>query len=182
MPRGVPQIEVAYDIDANGILTVSASEKSTGKSSNIKITNDKGRLSKDEIERMVSEAEQFKAEDEAVRERIEAKNTLENYCFHLKSSLNDVKDKLTEDDLKAIEEKVSETLEWLENNDNDSETKDTFETKKKEVEAVANPIMMKLYQQDQKSGMPESPWPSGDANDPMRGFTGSNDSSPEEVD
>merc|ERR1711903_427188 len=88
MPRGVPQIEVTYDIDANGILNVSAIEKSTGKENKITITNDKGRLSQDEIERMVSEAEKYKAEDDANRNRIEAKNGLENYCYSLKGSIS----------------------------------------------------------------------------------------------
>merc|ERR1719498_928005 len=89
MPRGVPQIEVTYDIDANGILNVSAVEKSTGKENKITITNDKGRLSKDEIERMVEEAEKYKAEDENNRARIEAKNALENYAYNLKNTIND---------------------------------------------------------------------------------------------
>ncbi len=90
-PRGVPQIEVTFDIDANGILNVSASDKSTGKLNKITITNDKGRLSKDEIERMVKEADQYKAEDEKQRERITAKNSLESYAFNIKSTLEDEK-------------------------------------------------------------------------------------------
>merc|ERR1712216_459432 len=88
MPRGQPQIDVTFDIDANGILNVSAVEKSTGKEQKITITNDKGRLSQDEIERMVSEAEKYKAEDDANRNRIEAKNGLENYCYSLKGSIS----------------------------------------------------------------------------------------------
>lgn len=153
MPRGIPQVEVAYDINADGILTVSASEKSTGKTSNITITNDKGRLSAEEIEKMVADAEKFKAEDDEIREKIEAKNTLENYCFHLRTSTNDVKDKLTKEDVKVIDEKVTETLKWMEQND--SETKEVYEEKRKELENVANPIMMKLYGNDdsgQQSG------------------------------
>merc|ERR1712172_420415 len=98
-PRGVPQIEVTFDIDANGILNVSASDKSTGKQSKITITNDQGRLSKEEIERMVNDADKFKAEDEKQKERITAKNGLESYCFNMKSTMNDekLKDKISED-------------------------------------------------------------------------------------
>merc|ERR1711908_138896 len=96
MPRGVPQIEVTYDIDANGILNVSSVEKSTGKENKITITNDKGRLSKDEIEKMVEEAEKYKSEDEANKQRIEAKNGLENYAYNMKNTMNDekLKDKI----------------------------------------------------------------------------------------
>merc|ERR1719218_134464 len=90
-PRGVPQIEVSFDIDANGILNVNAEDKTTGKSNKITITNDKGRLSKSDIERMVREAEQFKEEDNRNRERIEARNTLENYAYSLKNSMTDEK-------------------------------------------------------------------------------------------
>merc|ERR1712224_799376 len=91
MPRGQPQIDVTFDIDANGILNVSAVEKSTGKEQKITITNDKGRLSQDEIERMVEEAERYKAEDEANRVRIEAKNSLENYSYSMKNTMADEK-------------------------------------------------------------------------------------------
>merc|ERR1719449_510313 len=102
-PRGVPQIEVTFDIDANGILNVSAVDKSSGKQEKITITNDKGRLSKEEIERMVSDAEKFKAEDDKQKERIAAKNGLESYCFNMKSTMEDekLKDKIEEDDRQA---------------------------------------------------------------------------------
>merc|ERR1711962_195026 len=115
-PRGVPQIEVTFDIDANGILNVSAADKSTGKSSKITITNDKGRLSKDEIERMVSDAEKFKNDDAKQKERISAKNGLESYCFNMKTTIEDenLKSKLTEEDRTAIGSKCSEALKWLE--------------------------------------------------------------------
>merc|ERR1719326_42208 len=115
MPRGVPQIEVTYDIDANGILNVSSVEKSTGRENKITITNDKGRLSKDEIEKMVEEAEKYKSEDEANRGRIEAKNGLENYAYNIKNSVEDekLKDKIDEGDKKTILEKVEETISWL---------------------------------------------------------------------
>ena len=118
MPRGQPQIEVTFDIDANGILNVSAVEKSTGKEQKITIKNDKGRLSQDEIDRMVDEAERYKAEDEANRIRVEAKNSLENYCYSMKSTMSDEKlaSKLSDDDKSKINDKLSETTSWLDAN------------------------------------------------------------------
>ena len=117
-PRGVPKIEVTFDIDANGILNVSAEEKGTGKSEKITITNDKGRLSKEEIDKMVADAEKYKDEDDQVKKRIEAKNGLENYCFQMKNQLEEekLKDKFTDDDKKVIEESTKEVLQWLESN------------------------------------------------------------------
>jgi L1 cell adhesion molecule like protein len=111
-PRGVPQIEVTFDIDANGILNVSALDKASGKQNKITITNDKGRLSKEEIEKMVQDAEKFKAEDEAVKAKIEAKNGFENYCFQMKNTLNEekLKEAFTDDDKKVIEETAAEGL------------------------------------------------------------------------
>jgi len=144
MPRGQPQIDVTFDIDANGILNVSAIEKSTGKENKITITNDKGRLSQEEIERMVSEAEKFKAEDDANRNRIEAKNGLENYCFSLKSSIDSeqVKDKIDPDDKKTLEEKIEETTKWLDSNQ--TAEKEEYEEKQKELEGIALPILQKM--------------------------------------
>lgn len=117
-PRGIPQIEVVFDIDANGIMNVSASDKGTGKSSKITITNEKGRLSKDDIERMVNEAEKYKGEDEKMRKRIEAKNSFENYCFQMKNTINEekIREKLSEDDKKTVEDLAKEGLKWLEDN------------------------------------------------------------------
>ena len=117
-PRGVPQIEVTFDIDANGILNVSAVDKSSGKSEKITITNDKGRLSKEDIERMVSDAEKFKAEDDKQKDRIAAKNGLESYCFNMKSTIEDekLKDKIEEGDQKTIMDKCNETIAWLDAN------------------------------------------------------------------
>merc|ERR1712157_433723 len=111
-------IDVCFDIDANGILNVSALEKSTGKENKITITNDKGRLSQDEIERMVNEAEKYKAEDDVNRNRIEAKNALENYCYSLKSSIGseEVKDKIPADDKKQLEDAIAESISWLDAN------------------------------------------------------------------
>ena len=157
-PRGVPQIEVTFDIDANGILNVSAADKSTGKSSKITITNDKGRLSKDEIERMVSDAEKFKNDDAKQKERISAKNGLESYCFNMKTTIEDenLKSKLSEEDRTAIGSKCSEALKWLEGNQ--LAEVDEFQDKQREVEAVCNPIITKLYQSGgAMPGMPGMP-------------------------
>jgi len=117
-PRGVPQIEVTFDVDANGILNVSAIDKSTGKENKITITNDKGRLSKDDIERMVKEAEKYKNEDEAQRERIQAKNNLESYAFNMKSTVEDekIKDKISDEDKQKIVDKCNEVISWLDTN------------------------------------------------------------------
>ena len=147
MPRGQPQIEVTFDIDANSILNVTAVEKSTGKNNKIVITNDKGRLSKDDIDRLVKEAEKFKDEDNKVKERIEAKNSLEQYGYQIKNTLKDekLKDKFSEEDKKQIETKVDEVLKWC--NDNPAASKEEYDAKVKEIEAVFNPIMQKVYQQ-----------------------------------
>merc|ERR1712227_438332 len=153
-PRGVPQIEVTFDIDANGILNVSALDKASGKQNKITITNDKGRLSKEEIEKMVADAETFKAEDELVAKKIEAKNGFENYCFQMKNTLNEekLKAEFTDEEKKNIEETAAEGLQWLEGN-NDAEA-DVIEGKKKELEAKFNPIMMRVYQATGGAGMP----------------------------
>lgn len=117
-PRGVPQIEVTFDIDANGILNVSAVDKSTMKENKITISNDKGRLSKDDIERMVREADQFKAEDDKQKERISAKNALESYAFHMKQTVEDekLKDKISQEDKSKIVDKCNEVISWLDSN------------------------------------------------------------------
>ena len=117
-PRGVPQIEVTFDVDANGILNVSAVDKSTGKENKITITNDKGRLSKDDVERMVAEAEKYKEDDEKQRARIQAKNNLESYAYNIKTTISDdkVKDKISEEDKKSIDEKCKEIIDWLDHN------------------------------------------------------------------
>lgn len=153
-PRGVPQIEVTFDIDANGILNVTAADKGTGKHNKITITNDKGRLSKEDIEKMVNDAEKFKAEDEKIKKKIEAKNAFENYCFSMKNTLNDekLKEKFTEDDKKTIEDTSAEGLRWLEGNQN-AEAEE-IEAKQKELEAKFNPIMMRVYQAAGGAGMP----------------------------
>jgi len=144
MPRGVPQIDVTFDIDANGILNVSACEKSTGKEQKITITNDKGRMSAEEIERLVQEAERYKAEDEANRARVEAKNGLENYAFQLRNSINDEKmaANLPADDKEKLEAAIKETTEWLDNNQNAE--KEEYEEKQKSLESVALPILQSM--------------------------------------
>merc|ERR1711871_352786 len=173
MPRGVPQIDVTFDIDANGILNVSAAEKSTGKSNQITITNDKGRLSQSEIDRMVSEAEKYRAEDEANKQKVEAKNGLENYCFTMRNTLSEekLKDKFEDGDKEKIEKAVQEALDWLDKNQ--LAEKDEFEAKQKEVEGIVNPIMMKVYQAAGGSGeMPTGGMPGGGAPPPGAGAGG----------
>merc|ERR1712010_435276 len=167
-PRGVPQIEVTFDVDANGVLNVSAQDKgASGKKANITITNDKGRLSKDDIERMVREAEQFADEDAQAKERIDAKNGLESYAYNMKNQINDekFKDALAEDDKKAVEDKVNEVMTWLDTAEHAE--KEEFESMQKELEAVCNPIIQKMYQDagGAPGGMPDmgGGFPGGDA-------------------
>ena len=145
-PRGVPQINVCFDVDANGILNVSAEDKSTGQKNKITITNDKGRLSKEDIERMVQEAEKYKAEDEEHKKKIEAKNGLENYAYNMKNTMNDdnVGGKIDADDKAKITAAVEETISWLDGNQ--TAEIDEFEDKLKELEGICNPIISKMYQ------------------------------------
>jgi len=152
-PRGTPQIEVTFDIDANGILNVSAIEKAGGRTERITITNDQGRLSKEEIDRMVEESEKFKADDEKQKERIDAKNGLESYCFNIKSTVEDsnIKDKLDETERKVIIDKCKEAIEWLERNQ--TAEVEEFKDKQKELENTFNPIIKKLYGGSQQPGM-----------------------------
>ncbi|TEA21103.1 Endoplasmic reticulum chaperone BiP [Colletotrichum sidae] len=147
-PRGVPQIEVSFELDANGILKVSAHDKGTGKQESITITNDKGRLTKEEIDRMVEEAEKYAEEDKATRERIEARNGLENYAFSLKNQVNDEEGlggKIDDEDKETILEAVKETNDWLEENGATANTED-FEEQKEKLSNVAYPITSKMYQ------------------------------------
>jgi len=156
MSRGQPQIEVTFDIDVNGILNVSACEKSTGKNQKITITNEKGRLSADEIERLIKEAEKFKDEDEKAKQKIESKNQLENYCYQMRNTLNEEKLKsvFTDDEKKEVEAKVDEALKWM--NDNPAASKEEYDAKVKELEGVFHPIMTRVYQATggQPGGMP----------------------------
>ena len=152
MPRGVPQIEISYDLDANGILTVSALEKSTGKSDEIKVTNDKGRLSKEDIEKMLAEAEQFKEDDEKAKAIIDSKNNLENYIYQMKSTLNDEKlASIIDDNMKnEFTEIIENNIKWLENNQ--MATKEEYEDKMKELQEKMKPLQEKMM-----SGMPNIP-------------------------
>jgi len=145
-PRGVPQIEVTFDIDANGILNVSAADKASGRENKITITNDKGRLSKEEIERMVNDAEKYKQQDEEQRTRITAKNALESYAFNMKSTVEDekFKGKISDDDKKTILDKCNEVISWLDSNQ--MAEKDEFEAQQKELEQACMPIITKMYQ------------------------------------
>ncbi|CAL9734577.1 endoplasmic reticulum chaperone BiP [Monosporozyma servazzii] len=144
-PRGVPQIEVTFALDANGILTVSATDKGTGKSESITITNDKGRLSKEDIERMVEEAEKFASEDESFKAKVESRNKLENYAHSLKNQVNgDLGEKLEEDDKETLLDAVNDVLEWLDDNF-DSAMGEEFDEKFEGLSKVAFPITSKLY-------------------------------------
>ena len=144
-PRGVPQINVIFDIDANGILNVSAEDKTTGKREKITITNDKGRLSKDEIERMVSEAEKYKSEDEEHQKRVEARNALENYAYNMRNTTRDekVSSKLEPADKEALDKAVEDAIKWLD--DNQLAEVDELEDKLKELEGTCAPIISKMY-------------------------------------
>jgi L1 cell adhesion molecule like protein len=144
MPRGVPKIEVTFDLDSNGILNVSAAEKSTGKSHKITIKNDKGRLSKDDIERMVEDAKKYEEEDNKLKEKVEARNSLENYVYGVRTSLTDELKKNLGDQLTTVEDAISEGIKWLE--EHPDETKEVYDEKRKEVEGKIMPIMMKMYQ------------------------------------
>merc|ERR1712159_249830 len=148
-PRGVPQIEVTFEIDSNGILNVGAEDKGTGKNEKITITNDKGRLSQEEIERMVQEAEEFQEEDKKVRDKIESRNQLENYVYSMKNTLGDsekgVADKIGDDDKETIEKALEEVNEWLD--DNQDAEKEDFDEKIKEVQDTCSPIISKVYQE-----------------------------------
>merc|ERR1719464_155873 len=147
-PRGVPQIEVTFEIDANGILNVAAKDKATGGEESITISPDKGRPSEAEIEAMLKAAEEFAEEDKMMREKIEAKNGLESFAFGLKSQLDDeekLAGKLSEEDAETVEEAVNDVLDWLTSND-DAEKED-FDEKKAELEEIVNPILQEFYQQ-----------------------------------
>jgi len=148
-PRGTPQIEVTFDVDANGILNVSAVEKGSGKTEKITITNDKGRLSKEEIEKMVNEAETFKDEDNQQKERISAKNSLESFIFNMKSSFDqsEVKSKLSEEEINSAQSKLNDALKWLDSNQLGE--KEEFTEKQRELEEITGPLMAKIYQQGQ---------------------------------
>ena len=165
-PRGVPKIEVSFDIDANGIVNVSAKDQSTGKTNAITITNDTGRLSKGEIDRMVADAEKYKKEDEMQREKIAARNSLESYVYSVKQTAEDpnVVNKLNADDLEIVKNKTQEVMAWLDRNS--MADKDEYEEKQKDLQQVCSPIMAKLHGQQQ----------------PQQGYSSSDGPTVEEVD
>ena len=179
-PRGVPQIEVSFDVDANGILNVNAADKTTGKSSKITITNDKGRLSKEEIERMLAEAEKYAEEDKQAAETVQAKNALESYSYSLKQTLNENGDKFDAADKETLEKKVEETISFLDSSTGSS--KDEYESYQKDLESVANPIMQKFY--GSQGGAPGGAAPGGfpGAGGPGAGAKTDDGPSVEEVD
>ncbi|KAK9465857.1 heat shock protein 70 family [Lipomyces arxii] len=148
-PRGVPQIEVSFELDANGILKVSATDKGTGKSESITITNDKGRLTKEEIDRMVEEAEKYAEQDQELREKIEARNSLENYAASLKNQVNDdtetgLGSKISEEDKETLVDAVKEVLDWLDENAATA-SKEDFDEQREKLSSTAYPITSKLY-------------------------------------
>lgn len=142
-PRGVPKIEVSFDVDANGILSISASDQASGKTESLTITSEKGRLSDEEIERMVAEAEEFADQDAKEKDKIEARNGLESYLYNAKSSISDMAN-IDEDDKESVLKTIDEALEWME--DSPAAEKDEYDEKQKEVESVVNPIMKKAYE------------------------------------
>jgi len=178
MPRGIPQIEVTYDVDANGILNVSACEKSTGKEHKITITNDKGRLSDDDIQRMVDEADSFKEQDDLMRKKVDSKNNFENMIYHLKSTLDkdEIKQALPEDKLDQAKSKVDEFQQWLYSNE--SASAEEFDAKKNELEEFAKEFMTATMPQG------ESQQSSGVSPDMSPNFTKSKTEEPniEEID
>jgi len=146
-PRGVPQIEVTFEIDVNGILKVSAEDKGTGNKEKITITNDHNRLTPDQIDKMINDAEKFADEDKKVKEKVEAKNELESYAYSLKTQLGDKEKlggKLSDEDKTKVEESVEETIKWMESNAESAEVSD-LKAKKKELEDAVQPIIAKLY-------------------------------------
>eukprot|EP00253_Pinus_taeda_P010469 PITA_10469 len=180
-PRGVPQITVCFDIDADGILNVSAEDKTTGHKNKITITNDKGRLSKEEIEKMVRDSETYKAEDEEHKKKIEAKNSLENYAYSMRNTIRDDKiaAKLDPSDKKKIEDALEQTIQWLDNNQ--LADADEFYDKMKELENTCNPIIAKMYQ-GAGADIPGGAY--GAAGSPEQGYSAAAGSGPkiEEVD
>lgn len=180
-PRGVPQITVCFDIDANGILNVSAEDKTTGHKNKITITNDKGRLSKEEIEKMVRDSETYKAEDEEHKKKLEAKNSLENYAYSVRNTIRDDKiaAKLDPSDKKKIEDALEQTIQWLDNNQ--IADADEFDDKMKELENTCNPIIAKMYQ-GAGADIPGGAY--GAAGSPEQGYSAATGSGPkiEEVD
>jgi len=155
-PKGVPQIEVTFEVDENSILTVSAADKGTGKKESITIENDSGRLSKEEIERMIKESEQYADEDKAIKDKIDAKNQFENYIYQMKNSVEDkdkLAEKISEEDKSTISDALTDASDWL--NANSDAEKSDFEDKLKELQSVCDPIIAQVYQQSGGQGQAE---------------------------
>jgi heat shock protein 5 len=146
-PKGVPQIEVTFEIDENSILTVSANDKGTGKKETITITNDKGRLTKEQIEQMIQDSKKFEAEDKAIKEKIDTRNQFENYIYQMKNSVEDkakLAEKLSDEEKQKIQDGLTDAQDWL--NANQDAEKDEFEDKLKELQGICDPIIQKVYQ------------------------------------
>ena len=162
-PRGVPQIEVSFEIDVNGILRVAAEDKGTGNKEKITITNDQNRLTPEDIERMVNEADKFADEDKKVKEKVEARNELESYTYSLKNQVGDKEKlggKLSEEDKKTVLDAVEKKIEWLDKN-HEADTEE-FKKQKKELEDIVQPIVSKLYQGQGGQGGGGGPPPQGE--------------------
>jgi heat shock protein 1/8 len=188
-PRGVPQIEVTFDLDVNGVLNVNAADKAGGKSNKITITNDKGRLSKDDIERMVNEAERYKDEDAQHKKKIDARNGFENYIYSVKNSTSEpgLKDKLTDGDRATIEDACKSALEWLETSAGSGMDAEQYEAEQKKLEGIVAPIVSKLYGGGGGSGFPPGfppgfPQGSGSGSGPTANENASSGPNIEEVD
>jgi len=189
MPRGTPQIEITYEVNADGILEVSSVEKSSGKSEKITITNESNRLSQEDVDKMVKEAEEFKEQDDILKNRVESRNKLESYLFSVRNSmLSDEKMKKSlGDDLETVDKTSQEGIDWLESEEDASRTKEDYDTKHQEVEGVLMPLVQKAYQSSMPAGMPEGMpegMPGGMPEGMPEGFGNPTDSGPqvEEVD
>jgi L1 cell adhesion molecule like protein len=160
-PRGVPQIEVTFDLDANGILNVSAEEKKTGIKNKIVITNDQGRLSKEEIDKMVSESEKYSEEDKKHQDNVTAKNSLEGYAYNMRNTVSDNKnnDKISEEDRKLINDAVDETIKWIDSNQHSE--KEEYENKQKELETKCMPVIQKSFKEQYPNNPNTSSAPGG---------------------
>jgi heat shock 70kDa protein 1/6/8 len=163
-PRGVPKVEVKFEIDANGILNVSATDQSTNKSEKMTITNDKGRLSQKDIDEMIRTAEEHAEEDKLMREKVESRNGLESFAYHTKSTVDEdkIKEKLSEEDVETVKKAASDAIDWLDANREAS--KEEYEDRKKELESITNPIFAKMYQtaQEGEDMPPDTSAPSSD--------------------
>ena len=160
MPRGVPQIEITYDVDSDGILNVTATEKSTKTTQNITVTNDKGRLSQEDIDKMVNEAKEFEKDDQLIRETVESRNKLEGYAYSIKQIVSgdnkELSEKLSDEDKETLKSIADKTISWLDSVEENT-PKDVYDEKYKELEAEYKPIMDKFMPQGMPGGMQMPP-------------------------